>query len=62
VDLKHDQVGLVRALPLLLEYCYTRVASGVEAGWIVRRLEQLCAPFGTRVEIREGMIEFRTRL
>lgn len=60
VDLDTRGVRRVSALPLALEYCFTRPASPPEADWIVRRLRQLCAPFGTEVESQDGMIELRT--
>jgi poly-gamma-glutamate capsule biosynthesis protein CapA/YwtB (metallophosphatase superfamily) len=42
-----------RALELVgleLRFCETRLARGAAADWIAERLEQACAPFGTRVE------------
>lgn len=59
IELATDGVVRVRALPLALEYCFTRAARPAEAGWIVRRLTELCAPFGTAVESRGEMIELR---
>jgi poly-gamma-glutamate synthesis protein (capsule biosynthesis protein) len=50
----------IRALPLALDYCFTRLASAPESEWILGRLGQLCAPFGTEVALHEGMIELRT--
>jgi poly-gamma-glutamate synthesis protein (capsule biosynthesis protein) len=49
--------GRVRALPLALDYCFTRTASAGEADWIAARLRELCAPFGTTVERAGGLIE-----
>ena len=58
VDLDHATPHRMRALPLALDYCSTREASRAEADWIVRRLRELCAPFGAVVEIgTEGLIE-----
>jgi poly-gamma-glutamate synthesis protein (capsule biosynthesis protein) len=51
----------IRALPLVLEYCFTRLASAAESDWIERRLRRLCAPFGTDVERSGGLIEVRPR-
>src|SRR5207248_2137917 len=48
---------LVLVMPHFLDFCYTRVASPAEMDWIARRLRELCAPFGTEVEPRDGMIE-----
>jgi poly-gamma-glutamate synthesis protein (capsule biosynthesis protein) len=59
VELAPSGVGRVRALPLALEYCFTRPAYPTEADWILRRLRALCAPLGTEPEGREGMIELR---
>jgi poly-gamma-glutamate capsule biosynthesis protein CapA/YwtB (metallophosphatase superfamily) len=61
LDLEPGGVARVRALPLALDYCFTRTASPPEAEWIVARLRALCAPFGTEVEFRGEMIELRTQ-
>jgi poly-gamma-glutamate capsule biosynthesis protein CapA/YwtB (metallophosphatase superfamily) len=50
----------IRALPLALDHCFTRVASEEDAAWIVRRLRALCAPFGTAVETSGGLIGLRS--
>ncbi|MBV9949120.1 MAG: CapA family protein [Myxococcales bacterium] len=47
----------VRALPLALDYCFTRRASSAEADTIVRLLRGRCAPFGSCVQFRDGLIE-----
>lgn len=58
VELDHATLGRVRALPLALEYCFTRQASQAEADWIVGRMRELCAPFATVVEnATHGLIE-----
>ena len=54
VDLEPTGPRRIRALPLALDFCFTRAASPAEADWIVRRLQQLCAPFGTDVECAAG--------
>jgi poly-gamma-glutamate capsule biosynthesis protein CapA/YwtB (metallophosphatase superfamily) len=46
----------VEAVPLHLEYCYTRLAEGEEAEWIRQRFRELCAPFGTNVEEANGRL------
>jgi poly-gamma-glutamate capsule biosynthesis protein CapA/YwtB (metallophosphatase superfamily) len=53
-----DAGGLLRlqALPLRLDYCHTRVASGEEAAWIRRRFREACAPFGTEVHEEDGRL------
>ena len=60
VQLGQDGPGAITAVPLALDYCFTRVASAQEAAWIAQRLRELCAPFGTAVEMRDGLIEVRT--
>jgi poly-gamma-glutamate synthesis protein (capsule biosynthesis protein) len=49
----------IQALPLGLDYCFTRVASPEESEWIVRRLRALCARFGTEVAFSDGLIDVR---
>jgi poly-gamma-glutamate synthesis protein (capsule biosynthesis protein) len=60
VEWGQSEIGRVRAVPLALDYCFTRPASDAEQDWILRRLRALCAGFGTEVEAHEEMIEFRT--
>jgi poly-gamma-glutamate synthesis protein (capsule biosynthesis protein) len=50
VDLDVGGPRRIRALPLGLDYCFTRRASPSEADWIERRLRGLCAAFGTTVD------------
>jgi poly-gamma-glutamate capsule biosynthesis protein CapA/YwtB (metallophosphatase superfamily) len=47
-----DARGPVRleAVPLKLEYCHTRPATGEDAAWIRRRFRAACAALGTTVE------------
>jgi poly-gamma-glutamate capsule biosynthesis protein CapA/YwtB (metallophosphatase superfamily) len=59
VELDRDGVRGIRALPLVLEYCFTRQASPAEADAIACRLRAPCAPFGTDVAASEGLIELR---
>lgn len=61
VELEPDRVRRVRALPIALDYCFTRRASKAEADWIVHRARELCAPFGTEVGLEHGMLELRAR-
>jgi poly-gamma-glutamate synthesis protein (capsule biosynthesis protein) len=46
-----DRGGPVRieAVPIALDFCFTRLADEAEAAWIRERLTKACAPFGTRV-------------
>jgi poly-gamma-glutamate capsule biosynthesis protein CapA/YwtB (metallophosphatase superfamily) len=47
-----DRRGPVRleAIPLKLEYCHTRLATGPDAAWIRRRFRAACAKLGTSLE------------
>ncbi len=53
-----DERGPVRleALPLRLDYCYTRVADGEDAAWIRRRFTDACAALGTPVAEEDGRL------
>jgi poly-gamma-glutamate synthesis protein (capsule biosynthesis protein) len=61
VELDRGGVKRIQALPLGLDYCFTRRASAAEEEWIVRRLRRLCTPFGTEVERSAGLIELQIR-
>jgi poly-gamma-glutamate capsule biosynthesis protein CapA/YwtB (metallophosphatase superfamily) len=47
-----DTRGPVRleALPLKLDFCHTRLATGTEAAWMRRRFRSACAALGTTVD------------
>jgi poly-gamma-glutamate capsule biosynthesis protein CapA/YwtB (metallophosphatase superfamily) len=47
-----DERGPVRleALPLKLEFCHTRLATGEDAAWMRRRFRSACAALGTVLE------------
>jgi hypothetical protein len=49
VTLDASGPSLVEALPIALDYCFTRVAAADEMHWIERRLRDACAPFGAGV-------------
>jgi poly-gamma-glutamate synthesis protein (capsule biosynthesis protein) len=49
VTLDRDGPLRLEAVPLKLEYCYTRLADGEDAAWIRRRFRALCAALGTEV-------------
>jgi poly-gamma-glutamate capsule biosynthesis protein CapA/YwtB (metallophosphatase superfamily) len=53
-----DGRGPVRleALPLKLEYCHTRLASGEDAAWMRRRFRSACAALDTTVEEEAGRL------
>jgi len=59
VELDADMPPRIQALPLGLDYCFTRVASPEESEWIAQRLRALCAPFGTAVGFSDGLIDVR---
>jgi poly-gamma-glutamate capsule biosynthesis protein CapA/YwtB (metallophosphatase superfamily) len=49
VTIDADGPRRLEALPLTLDYCYTRAATGDDAAWIARRFRELCARLGTDV-------------
>jgi poly-gamma-glutamate capsule biosynthesis protein CapA/YwtB (metallophosphatase superfamily) len=59
VELERHGPRRITAVPLALDYCFTRVATPQEADWITQRLRHLCAPFGTDVQTRDGLLELR---
>jgi poly-gamma-glutamate synthesis protein (capsule biosynthesis protein) len=61
VELDADGPRRIRALPIALDYCFTRQAKARVADWIARRLQELCAPFGTGVERAGDLIEIHPR-
>jgi poly-gamma-glutamate capsule biosynthesis protein CapA/YwtB (metallophosphatase superfamily) len=44
----------LEALPLRLEHCHTRLATGDDRAWVVRRFRALCARLGTETRQEEG--------
>ncbi|HEV3407514.1 MAG TPA: CapA family protein [Gaiellaceae bacterium] len=53
-----DGAGPVRleAVPLRLDFCHTRLASGEDAAWVARRFERACAELGTDVSEEGGRL------
>jgi poly-gamma-glutamate capsule biosynthesis protein CapA/YwtB (metallophosphatase superfamily) len=53
-----DGRGPIRleALPLKLEYCHTRLATGEDAAWMRGRFRAACADLGTTVEEEAGRL------
>jgi poly-gamma-glutamate capsule biosynthesis protein CapA/YwtB (metallophosphatase superfamily) len=53
-----DERGPVRleAVPLQLDFCHTRLATGEDAAWIARRFERACAELGTEVREEGGRV------
>jgi poly-gamma-glutamate capsule biosynthesis protein CapA/YwtB (metallophosphatase superfamily) len=50
VTLDGDGPIRLEAVPLKLEFCHTRLATGDDAAWIRRRFKAACAALGTTVE------------
>jgi len=57
VELADSGPARIRAVPLALDFCFTRTTSRAETDWIVRRLQTACAAFGTSVGSSGGLIE-----
>jgi poly-gamma-glutamate capsule biosynthesis protein CapA/YwtB (metallophosphatase superfamily) len=51
VELEHDRLRRIEAVPLRLDFCHTRLARGDDAAWVRRRFRDACAALGT--EVRE---------
>jgi poly-gamma-glutamate capsule biosynthesis protein CapA/YwtB (metallophosphatase superfamily) len=49
VELEPEGPKRIEAVPLKLEFAYTRLARGEEVAWIRRRLSEACSSFGTQV-------------
>jgi poly-gamma-glutamate capsule biosynthesis protein CapA/YwtB (metallophosphatase superfamily) len=58
VDLAGDRL---EAIPLKLEFAYTRPATGSDFRWIKRRFTDACAAFGTEVTEKNGRLATRWR-
>jgi poly-gamma-glutamate capsule biosynthesis protein CapA/YwtB (metallophosphatase superfamily) len=57
VDLDDDGTPLrLEAVPLRLDFCHTRLATGDDATWIRDRLRTACAEFGTEVHERDSRL------
>jgi poly-gamma-glutamate synthesis protein (capsule biosynthesis protein) len=58
-----DGRGPVRleALPLKLEFCHTRLATGEDAAWMGRRFRSACADLGTTVQEEAGRLTIAWR-
>jgi poly-gamma-glutamate synthesis protein (capsule biosynthesis protein) len=52
VTVEGRQVLRFEAVPLALDYCYTRLADAGEARWVTARFRRACAAFGTDVSER----------
>ena len=59
VDLEPGGPREILGLPLRVQYAHTRAADREDARWIERRLREACAPFGSRVDRRDGLLAVR---
>jgi poly-gamma-glutamate capsule biosynthesis protein CapA/YwtB (metallophosphatase superfamily) len=46
----------LEAVPLKLDFCRTRLATGDDAAWIARRFERACAELGTEATQHDGRV------
>jgi poly-gamma-glutamate synthesis protein (capsule biosynthesis protein) len=56
VDIDREGPARVEAVPLKLDFCYTRVATGDDAKWIRARFRAACARSGTAVADHDGRL------
>ena len=56
VELDADGPRTLEAVPLKLDFCHTRLATGDDATWIARRFTEACAELGTEVTEQEGRL------
>jgi poly-gamma-glutamate capsule biosynthesis protein CapA/YwtB (metallophosphatase superfamily) len=61
VTLDREGPLAVEALPLRLEYCFTRPAEGEDAAWIGERFRRACRELGTEVTGRDGRLRVDLR-
>jgi poly-gamma-glutamate capsule biosynthesis protein CapA/YwtB (metallophosphatase superfamily) len=61
VELEPDGPRRIEAVPLKLEYAFTRPARGDEADWIWQRLREACAQLGTEVHNEDGRLVLAAR-
>jgi poly-gamma-glutamate capsule biosynthesis protein CapA/YwtB (metallophosphatase superfamily) len=56
VDLAEGEPRRLEAVPLKLDYCFTRFADGEEAEWMRRRFQELCEELGTQALDADGRV------
>jgi poly-gamma-glutamate synthesis protein (capsule biosynthesis protein) len=56
VTFADGRADAVEALPLKLDYCHTRFATGEEAAWVRRRFRAACAALGTQTRDADGRV------
>jgi poly-gamma-glutamate capsule biosynthesis protein CapA/YwtB (metallophosphatase superfamily) len=49
------------AIPLALDFCHTRLASGADATWVADRFARACAELGSEAEMSGGRARVRLR-
>lgn len=59
VTVEDGQAVEVEAVPLALEHCRTRLATGDDAAWVARAFRRRCADLGTEVSERDGRLVVR---
>jgi poly-gamma-glutamate synthesis protein (capsule biosynthesis protein) len=59
VTFEDSRAIALEALPLKLDYCHTRLATGEDADWVGRRLQVACQALGTEVETSGGRLVAR---
>jgi poly-gamma-glutamate capsule biosynthesis protein CapA/YwtB (metallophosphatase superfamily) len=61
VELEPDGPRRIEAVPLKLDYAFTRLARGDEADWIRERFQKACAELGTEVLEEDGRLVIAAR-
>ncbi len=61
VTVEAGNVTCIEAVPLALDFGYTRLAEPAEAAWIARRFRSACAALGTDVVVRDGRLVIEGR-
>jgi poly-gamma-glutamate capsule biosynthesis protein CapA/YwtB (metallophosphatase superfamily) len=61
VELEPDGPRRIEAVPLKLDYAFTRLARGDEADWIRKRFQKACAELGTEVLEDDGRLVIAAR-
>ena len=59
IELEPDGPPRVEAVPLKLEYAYSRLADGDDAAWIRERFRKACAELGTEAREEDGRLVVR---
>jgi poly-gamma-glutamate synthesis protein (capsule biosynthesis protein) len=61
VELEPDGPRRIEAVPLKLDYAFTRLARGEEVDWILQRFREECMAFGTEVFAEDGRLVIAPR-